>query len=383
MFKVLHTGDLHLGSAFAGLSMRESEARRQQQLDSFRRMMQYAADEEVALVLIAGDLFDTDRVPTALLDDVLDAVVALPCPVVISPGNHDPYRRGSPYASEVLPENLFVFRTEELERFSFPEIGNGVDVFGYAFCGASLSSSPLQFLPDNSCLGDGISFLLCHGDLDLPLSKYGPIASSDLARCGADYVALGHIHNVSDALSFFGDSAVAYCGFAEGRSFDECGFGSFRLLTFDESAHSVHPLVKAERIRTSDTRYESDWIDVTGIGSDAEAAELLDRFLSEKGYGKETVLRLFLEGEVSIRYTPDQSRIQELLSTRNSPSPLILIDRTLPIFDASYLEEDLTIRGELYRILKPKMLDGTPKSRADAAAALRIGLAALDGRPIF
>lgn len=383
MLKILHTGDLHLGSPFSGLSLRESEKCRARQQESFRKMTEYARKEQIALFLIAGDLFDCDYVSPAALDETLDALASLPCPVVIAPGNHDPYRRGSVYASVALPENVRLFDSESLARFSFPEIGNGVDVFGYAFCDTYLAASPLRDAGDNSCLGDGISILLAHGDLDLPLSKYGPIHSHDIARCGADYVALGHVHNVGDELLRFGDSAAAYCGFAEGRSFDECGFGSFRLLTFDENASGTHPLVKAERVQCSEHRYLWEHCDVTGSASDAETADRLRAFLERSGIGSESTLRLSLDGEVSPAYTPDANRISALLGSDNLPVPLLLCDRTLPVFDAEYLEKDLTIRGELYRILKPKMLSGTPEERADAAAALRIGLAALDGRAIL
>lgn len=384
--KILHTGDLHLGSAFSGLSHGESERRRAAQLDNFCAIVDLAAIESVDLVLIAGDLFDTPRVPRAVSDLVFDALAGLSCPVVIAPGNHDPYRAESTYDSEIFPENVFVFASEELERFSFPNIGGGVDVFGYAFLGSDLAASPLESAPDRACLGEGLSILLAHGDLDLPLSKYGPIRSSDLARCGADYVALGHVHNVSDGVRFFGDSAVAYCGFPDGRSFDERGFGSVLILTFDEGESFAHPLVEARRVQTSSHRYEESRVDLSGADLDATAAECIRTFLEKEGFGKETSLRLSLEGEVCLGYAPNlaaiRANLEDSLGDR-LPDPLLLLDRTLPIFDAAYLESDPTIRGAVYRTLKPKMLTGTPEERADAANALRVALAALDGRGVL
>ena len=386
MLKILHTGDLHLGSPFTGLPLRDAEERRAHQLDTFRRMIDRAGEEAVDLFLIAGDLFDSPTVPSAVSDAVFDALEELDCPVVIAPGNHDPYRHGSPYDSDALPGNVFVFRSESLDRFSFPELGNGVDVFGYAFRDATLTPSPLESAPDQSCLGDGLSILLAHGDLDLPLSVYAPIRTADVERCGADYVALGHVHNTGESIRFVGDSAVAYCGFPEGRSFDECGFGGYWLLTFDESPGMAHPLVRSERVRASAHRYALDRVDLSGVDSDPAAAERIRAYLSSVGYGAETALRLTLEGEVALRYTPDAGAI---LSTLRSalpdavPSPLLLLDRTLPILDAAYLERDPTIRGAVYRLLKPRLLSGTPEERSTAAEALRVALAALDGRAIL
>ena len=61
---------------------------------------------------------------------------------------------------------------------------------------------------------------------------------------------------------------------------------------------------------------------------------------------------------------------------------LELLDRTTPTFDAAYLEKDMTVRGELYRSLLPRLTEGSPEERATAARALRMGLAALSGDDI-
>lgn len=383
MVKILHTGDLHLGSPFSGLSPRESEKCRARQEESFERMIEYAKAEGISLLLIAGDLFDGDAVSRGTLDRTFDALSSLPCPVVIAPGNHDPYHSASPYASRALPENVYVFDSEALSRVSFPDVGEGVDVFGYAFTEPALTASPLASLPDNFALGEGLSILLCHGDLDAPLSRYAPISSQHLARSGADYIALGHVHNTGDELLRFGASYGGYCGFSEGRSFDECGFGSFRVITLSESATDSSPVLSAARVSCASHRYESRHCDVTGCASDKETAERIRAFLTENGFGSETTLRLTLDGEVSPRYAPDTAAVTGLLTGDGTPTPLTLIDRTLPVLDSDYLENDLTLRGELYRILKPKMLSGSDEERALAVLALRIGLSALDERPIL
>ena len=57
-------------------------------------------------------------------------------------------------------------------------------------------------------------------------------------------------------------------------------------------------------------------------------------------------------------------------------------DKTSPTFDGGLLERDMTMRGELYRELLPILTGGTPEERATASAALKLGLAALEGRNI-
>ena len=383
MFKVLHTADLHLDSSFADLPLPESERSRQSQLRSFFRMIEIAKEEQVALFCIAGDLFDRERVRPAIAEAVFDALASLECPVVISPGNHDPYRSGSVYSDRELPENVFVFREESLSSFSFPSIGSGVEVYGYAFTSPALYTSPLGDV-EKACApkGEGISILVCHADLDHPLSSYAPLFGKDIERSGADYIALGHIHNVPEELLVFGNVLAAYAGFPEGRSFDECGFGSFRILTFEEQAVQSERLVYSQRFSAAMHRFEVETLDVTGGSSDEDVTAKICAMLTEKEYGEETILRIVLTGEVAVNYTPDLRFMTASLSGEGMPLSIELRDETLPILDSGYLESDISIRGELYRLLKPKMQEGTPEERADAALALRFALAALDGRPI-
>ena len=59
---------------------------------------------------------------------------------------------------------------------------------------------------------------------------------------------------------------------------------------------------------------------------------------------------------------------------------LTIRDRTSPVFGAEYLAQDMTIKGELYRTLLPRLSSADEVERTLAAEALRIGLLALDGR---
>ena len=62
MLKILHTGDIHLDSPFSKLDARRAEIRRGELRTSFISMMQYARKNAVDLILVAGDLFDTEFV---------------------------------------------------------------------------------------------------------------------------------------------------------------------------------------------------------------------------------------------------------------------------------------------------------------------------------
>ncbi|MEE1050917.1 MAG: metallophosphoesterase, partial [Lachnospiraceae bacterium] len=63
MLKIIHCADLHLDSGMeTRLSPDQAALRRSELLASFLRLVEYAAEEQVAAILLCGDLFDRERV---------------------------------------------------------------------------------------------------------------------------------------------------------------------------------------------------------------------------------------------------------------------------------------------------------------------------------
>lgn len=85
MVKILHTADWHVGRTIRGLS-REDEHRA-----VLAEIAEIAAQEEVDLVLLAGDVFDAPA-PSPIAEEIVyQALLALAetAPVVLVAGNHD------------------------------------------------------------------------------------------------------------------------------------------------------------------------------------------------------------------------------------------------------------------------------------------------------
>ena len=61
---------------------------------------------------------------------------------------------------------------------------------------------------------------------------------------------------------------------------------------------------------------------------------------------------------------------------------LRLRNETVPAVSGAVLEQDVSLRGALYRALYLSLIHEDPEERRRAALALRIGLAAIDGRSI-
>ena len=74
MIKILHTGDIHLGS-LTGPEKNGINLRREDTLRCMDEIVQTAREERPDLTIIAGDLFNRSRVwADTALDDVRDAV---------------------------------------------------------------------------------------------------------------------------------------------------------------------------------------------------------------------------------------------------------------------------------------------------------------------
>ena len=218
MPKIVHAADFHLDSAFGGLPTEKARERRRESRELTGRLARLVLEEKAEVLLLSGDLFDGERVFPETLEQLGDVLASLPCPVFIAPGNHDPYTAISPYALRRWPENVHIFRSEELEAVVLPDL-NCV-VHGAAFTSRGRTD---QVLAGFAAPRDGRTHLLClHGDVGAPGSAYGPVLREQLAASGLHYAALGHIHQYS-GVQRDGNTCWAYPGCPEGRGFDELG----------------------------------------------------------------------------------------------------------------------------------------------------------------
>ena len=223
MFNIIHCADLHLDSHMETfLTPGRAAERRQELLDNFIRMTDYARQNDVSLILIAGDLFDTDQVSpssaSALCRVILDNPGIL---FAYLQGNHD---RGSFLSLlKQQPANLICFDRNWTSWRISPRIRLwGAELSAYAGHPEDPEAGRAfwdALRPDPACInlvmlhGTAVSSreaLLSREEIPLPL----------LTGRGIDYLALGHIHRrQSGRLDRRGD--WCYAGCLEGRGFDQ------------------------------------------------------------------------------------------------------------------------------------------------------------------
>ena len=365
--RILHTGDIHLDSPFSGLDVRKAQSRRREMRETFIRLMRYAREENVDMVIIAGDLFDGTYVTRETISCLIREFSALCCPVIIAPGNHDYRDAQSVWEKTAFPENVHVFKSNSTEKLSFD--GLGCDVYGFAFVSQNETSCPLSGKVDDP---ERINIVAAHADVTSPLSNNAPLPVNVLRAFGADYAALGHIHNPEAANALL-SGIGAYCGCPEGRDFGECGEKGAIIAEVTKAS------VKTEFIRFSKRIYLRESINIDGAADLGYVAERIRSHVESRGYGDEVLLRITLTGSVE----PSLVINTEVLAEGwDRLFHLEIEDETSPTWNAADLTDDLGIRGELYRTLLPDLESADRETRDTAALALRYALAALRGEDI-
>ena len=197
--RVLHTADVHLDSDGYGDS-REQAVHRELGRRTFRRIVDRALSDAVDLVLIAGDLFDHNRVPDETVAFVRAELDRLHRPVVILPGNHDCLQPNGVYDRHDLTlgaPHVRVIHRLDGEVVELPELetivwGRGMEDHEPGF-------QPLARIPRRDdrrwCLAMGHGFF--YDERQRP-DRSSPIFADEIRETGWDYVALGHQHVQTD-----------------------------------------------------------------------------------------------------------------------------------------------------------------------------------------
>ena len=376
MVKVLHCADIHLDASFVCGSASKSEMRRNELLSSFLKMMNYIKMNGIDLVLVSGDLFDGENVTRDTLAIIQrEFADNKDCRFVIAPGNHDPFTQNGVYAKIEFPSNVYIFSRPTLDCFSFDDIN--VDVYGYAFTSKELEYNPFKAIKPKS--NSKINLLCAHGEIiSSGIGSSCPITLNDIRESGFDYIALGHIHLGHDTPEKLNDTFYAYSGCLEGRDFGECGKKGVFYCEFEKDRCE---LTKAEfkKLYFSKRRYETEKINVFGAKNMSDVLNAVRERITEKGYTRDVLLRVVLEGEVSPELVVSQAAFA---SIEEQLFYLEIQNNTIPRVSIEALENDPTIRGAFYEKLKPMLMSDDENEKALAYSALKYGLSALSGNNV-
>ena len=192
----LHTADVHLDSRPAGAAQPPRVYR------AFEAIIDRALGANVDLVLIAGDLFDHNRVADETVTFAQSQLRRLHCPAVILPGNHDCLHPNGIYHRHDFSaacDNVRIITELDGQTMAFPELD--LVVWGRAMETHEPAFRPLANIPARHARPARWHVAMAHGffyeDFETP-ERSSPILAAEIRQTGWDYVALGHKHVMAD-----------------------------------------------------------------------------------------------------------------------------------------------------------------------------------------
>ena len=350
--KFIHCADVHLDSKIeANLPPAAAKQRRKEILLTFCSMADYAQNNNVTAVIIAGDLFESIHANKTTAEIILKKIEECKdTDFLYLLGNHDYI---NPLSDYDCPENLKFF-------------GNDWTSFNYGdttITGVNLTADNYRSIYSSLMLDNSkLNIVTLHGQLSTSSSEIN-INQNELNNCGIDYLALGHIHNQSSGK--LGENGKwCYCGCLEGRGFDEAGDKGFVLIETEGKTF------KTQFIKTNGRKIEVLECDISYLSDAGDILQKVDKDTSH--IDKDSMLKLVLIGAVPA----DARKDLEYLNTHLNQKFWFakIKDQTrLAICPEDYIN-DVSLKGEFIRLAMSQDLTDEMRDRI-----IECGLSALGG----
>lgn len=221
-FQFLHSGDIHLDSPLKGLAGQDGPAAeliRTATRQALSNLIDLAIEQEVAFVIIAGDLYDGDwrDYQTGLFFvRQMGRLANAQIPVFLIWGNHDAESQITRRLN--LPDNVKVFSSRKAQTLKLDDWA--VAIHGQSFKQRDVTDNLVLAYPapapgyfNIGVLHTGLGGMGGH-------ANYAPCSMDDLVNKGYDYWALAHVHQ---GAVLHERPHVVFCGNLQGRNIRETG----------------------------------------------------------------------------------------------------------------------------------------------------------------
>lgn len=247
--RILHTADWHFGRTLEGRSRLEEQSAFMDELAAIVRA------EQIDLVLVAGDVYDSVNPPAAAERLFYEGVARLAeggkRPVAVIAGNHDHPERLAASAPLAGGQGVTLvgLPTAGLLSFDIARTGERALVYALPYPSESRLGELLEDAIEEEALrtayseriarlvareagafkSDTVNLLMSHlyvlggaeSESERPIQVGGAYTVDTQALCaGAQYVALGHLHRPQTVKA---PSVIRYCGSPLAYSFSEAG----------------------------------------------------------------------------------------------------------------------------------------------------------------
>lgn len=312
--KLLHTADWHLGRRFPAFERDQEVRLTRARLEVLGRILNVAASRNVDAVLCAGDLFDRPSPPEEWWRGALAEFARRDWrrPVVLLPGNHDPFTATSAYHPSHpfragLPDFVHVV---DRPGWQLP-IGDNAVVLANPCTSHAGQSDLAEKLPPREPGDERIRIGLIHGqtfDIEGHQTNF-PIAKGSAEARGLDYLAIGDTHAFRE-VEPDAPAPTVYPGAPEATNFGERDTGNVVLVFF--------PLDRRRRARVEAERVG------TWTWREAQCDSLVElKNLRAEPDLQHAVLRLTLDMALPMDEYDEAERILEELAGSDATTPRV------------------------------------------------------------
>ncbi len=373
MLRLLHTADVHLGARHADLG-EQAATQRERQFAAFEATIDLALAEKVDLVLIAGDLFDSNVQPRRSVERTaaqLKRLVEARIRFVIAPGTHDVFDRASIYRAYDLPALAGAVGSDFATVLDpdHPDVHlKPLDLVVHGLCFATKRAphSPLRDLDVSKDDRGAWHVGLLHAALAIPGQTHGDdvvVTQEEIAATHLDYLALGHWHSTTKGKA--GKTIYAYSGAPEPIAVDQDRAGNVLLVGLD--APDGKKRVTIEERKVGKTRFERQQLDAAAVGSQPQLVAKL---------AEQADPDLVLDVEL-IGVRPDELdlHVEEVESQLAGRFLKIRVrDRSVAPLPEGVLPSQETVLGAFIRDLEGQIAEVEATDDTDTAGELRDAL---------
>ena len=357
--KFIHIADLHFDTPFSTLKGDEYliEKRKLEQRANFKKIIDYIKKENINYFFIAGDLYENEHIKISTIEYINNLFKEIPTTkVFITPGNHDPYIKGSIYDTFEFAKNVIVFKNQYIEKYE----DENIEVFGLGFNDFYMNNNPLENF--NFEKKNKFQVLLMHADLngnkDCTGLSYNPVSENELKALNFDYVALGHIHKSNFNLN----SKIIYPGSLTSLGFDEQGSHGMVIGEFKDK------YIKLNFEQIDESEFFELEIDITNMYSQGDIVDYLNTLY----FDKNKFVKIILIGRRKFLIN-----VRDIINFVDNSNILRIKDETKLFYDLYELAKENTLKGIFVRKLLEKKEEGF-YTIDEIEKAIEIGLEAME-----
>jgi exonuclease SbcD len=299
-------------------------------------ILEAVKNEKADILLISGDLYEHRYVTRRTMEWLFSVLLEAEVPVVIIPGNHDPFIKNSWYRFMEWPSNVHILTPDNpyliLEELKTAVYGIGFSAYKEETPDLSKVSPPKKGY---------FNILMFHGTLDMDFDNqaYHPVTSGELKALGYDYYALGHFHNIRQDYAL---KNAINPGSPEPLGFDEPGLHGAFVVELKEEQGQIK--AEAKFFPTAVREYKNIILDISDCERFEDIKAKISALKSSLNPQKDLV-RITLKGRTDLNV---ETRMLTEIFTGDWLYADIR-DHTRKAFDLDSLSKDPSIKGAFVR----------------------------------